>query len=174
VNKSNRESVLANQNHFGKPPKSEAAVRQLLKDIHMMNDPSPVGPHRLGLPKTEDSFVRNEARRHQLKEKPKSFASFPDTTFSSGKRKPAKRKPAAFARRTPRSLMGHVLLASGLAGLLIGFNVGIGLVALMGQVFHLASTALVFATIGCAVGIKTTRFEDEIGDLEITSGAKQD
>lgn len=149
---------MTNYRFSGKPPKSAGFILHLLKDIHNWNEIKPAGPYPFGLPKDEEMLVRSEAHRLHEDEKP-----IPSVTLSQEPwpqfqpRRRSKRKPRRLVGYVPKTLLFQAVFAGGLTGLLIGFNIGVGLPAITGNMWHLAIAPLAFATVGSVLGGLTAR-----------------
>jgi len=122
----------------GRPPKSSADIRRILKSIHNAIEAPHPGPYVRGFPALERKLVAVVARRN----------------------KPETRRPTTSVNSTPRSpayyremLLRRGGFAGGFIGLLIGLNFGLALPIILGNMWLFTLTPIVASLCGCAIGL---------------------
>lgn len=125
----------------GKPPKSSAQIRRILKSIHNANETPQPGPYIRGFPPFERKLVAAAAKGHT--------PAIRWTTHTASK----PRNPAYYREL----LLRRGGFAGGFVGLLLGLNLGLALPIIFGSLWLFAFTPLMASLCGCAVGLSTAR-----------------
>ena len=133
---------MSHDEFSGKPPKSSAHIRRILKSIHNANETPHPGPYIRGFPPLERKLVAASAIRQTPATRPRLIHA------------DSRPRTAAYYREL---LMRRGGFAGGFVGLLQCLNVGLALPIILGNLWLFAFAPFVASLCGCAVGLSTAR-----------------